>query len=59
MATQAPLYFILADNKEKHTRLDGYEFHPDPTADYAIWPDRMIDYRVSYPLASGKIPMDL
>ena len=44
-----PILFKLADNEDMHNILDEFEF----------WPDRTIDYGVSCPWASEKIPIDL
>ena len=44
-----PIFFKLAGNEDMHNILDEFEFRPDRTT----------DYRVSFPWASEKIPIDL
>ena len=44
-----PILFKLTGNEDMHNILDEFEFRPVRTT----------DYRVSYPWASEKIPIDL
>ena len=48
------ILFILAGNEDMHNEDMHKILH-----EFEFWPDRTTDYRVSFPWASEKFPVDL